>query len=146
METLLALVVGVLLALGVFLVLERSLLRFVFGLILVSNAVNLLVFAAGRVAGRTPPLLVDGARAADFANPVPQALVLTAIVIGFGLVAFTLTLVARGGAALGTLDADELSATAGLDQADDDDGAGRAAPAPHRPARPRALSSREVTA
>ena len=108
METLLALLVGVMFSAGVFLMLERALLRFVFGLILVSNAVNLLILGAGRVASRTAPLVPEGAAAPPgaVANPVPLALVLTAIVIGFGLVAFTLTLLARSWEALGVAEAD----------------------------------------
>jgi multicomponent Na+:H+ antiporter subunit C len=110
METLLALLAGILVAAGVYLMLERSLLRFVFGLMLLSNGVNLVVLAAGRVAGRLPPLAGDGAAPpAGSANPLPQALVLTAIVIGFGLAAFTLALLNRGWLALGTLDADDMS-------------------------------------
>ena len=110
METLLALLAGVLVAGGVYLLLERSLLRFVFGLMLLSNGVNLVILTAGRVAGRLPPL-AGGADAppVGHANPLPQALVLTAIVIGFGLAAFTLALLNRGWQALGTLDADEMS-------------------------------------
>lgn len=135
METLLALLVGLLFAGGVFLMLERSLLRFAFGVILLSNAVNLLVFAAGRVAVRTPPLLGEGGGAEPFANPVPQALVLTAIVIGFGLVAFLLTLVARGWDALGTMDADRLA-----DGDEDDDPVGASPEGAGIPAPPASVS------
>jgi multicomponent Na+:H+ antiporter subunit C len=110
METLLAILAGVLVASGIYLLLERSLLRFVFGLMLLSNGANLVILAAGRVAGRLPPLAA-GAEAppAAAANPLPQALVLTAIVIGFGLAAFTLALLSRGYLALGTLNADDMT-------------------------------------
>jgi multicomponent Na+:H+ antiporter subunit C len=110
METLLALLAGLLVAAGVYLLLERSLLRFVFGLMLLSNGVNLVILASGRVAGRLPPLAAGAdAPPAGAANPLPQALVLTAIVIGFGLAAFTLALLSRGFQSLGTLDADAMS-------------------------------------
>lgn len=126
METLLALLAGVLVAAGVYLLLERSLLRFVFGLMLLSNGVNLVILAAGRVAGRLPPLAAgQAAPPAGAANALPQALVLTAIVIGFGLAAFTFALLNRGYQTLGTLDADALTDD-GHDDAED--GGLRAAP------------------
>jgi multicomponent Na+:H+ antiporter subunit C len=146
METLLALLVGVLFAAGVFLMLERALFRFVLGLILVSNAVNLLIIAAGRVASRTAPLVPDGAAApaGAVANPVPQALVLTAIVIGFGLVAFTLALLARAWESLGVAEADAP------DDGDDDEDEDDAVPAPEpelrRPAAAPAHTLQEVAA
>ena len=110
MTLLLALLAGVLFAAGVYLVLSRHLLRVVFGLVLLSNAVNLVVFGAGRVARAAPPLVPPGAAALEgaYANPLPQALVLTAIVIGFGLVAFALALVYRTYASLGAVETDAL--------------------------------------
>lgn len=110
MQTLLALLAGVLFAAGVYLVLRRNLLRMVFGLVLLSNAVNLLVLSMGRVVRVGPPLVPAGAEApvAAYANPLPQALVLTAIVIGFGLVSFALVLVYRSFVTLGTVESDEL--------------------------------------
>ena len=110
MQTLLALLAGVLTAAGVYLMLRPNLLRKIFGLVLLSNAVNLLVFTVGRAARVAPPLVPDGATlpVEPYANPLPQALVLTAIVIGFGLVAYALVLVYRSYATLGTMDAEEL--------------------------------------
>jgi multicomponent Na+:H+ antiporter subunit C len=111
MQLLLALLAGILTAAGVYLLLRRSLLRMVFGLVLLSNAVNLLVFSMGRVARLAPPLVPEGLDAPPglTANPLPQALVLTAIVIGFGLVAFALALVYRGFVTLGTTKGDALA-------------------------------------
>ena len=110
MQTLLVLLAGVLFAAGVYLVLRRNMLRMIFGLVLLSNAVNLLVFAMGRVARLAPPLVPEGAAApvAAVANPLPQALVLTAIVIGFGLVSFALVLAYRSFVTLGTVETDEM--------------------------------------
>jgi len=110
MQTLLILLAGVLFAAGVYLVLRRNLLRMIFGLVLLSNAVNLLVFSMGRVARLAPPLVPEGAMApvGAVANPLPQALVLTAIVIGFGLVSFALVLAYRSFVTLGTVETDEL--------------------------------------
>ena len=110
METLLALLVGTLVAAGVWLMLQRDVVRFLFGMVLLGNAVNLVVFTAGRVTGGAAPLIPEGATAPveALANPVPQALVLTAIVIGFGLVGFALVLAMRTFGELGTLDPDLL--------------------------------------
>ena len=111
MDVLLALLAGLLTAAGVYLLLQRSLLRMLFGVILLSNAVNLILFVAGRTMRAAPPIVPDGltAPAAAVANPLPQALILTAIVIGFGLVAFAFVLLSRASATFETLDADELA-------------------------------------
>ena len=99
METILAVLVGILVAASVYLMLARNILRFLFGLILLSNAANLTIFIAGRLTRATPPLV---------ANALPQALILTAIVIGFGLLAFALALVLKAYRTLGTLDTDAM--------------------------------------
>ena len=110
MELLISLTVGVLTAASVYLMLDRNVLRFVFGLILLSNAANLTIFAAGRISVGQPPLIPEGADApvGMVANALPQALVLTAIVIGFGLFAFALVLIFRAYQVLGTLNSDEI--------------------------------------
>ena len=110
MELLVALMVGVLVAASVHLMLARNVLRFLFGLVLISNAANLTIFVSGRLTAEAPPLIPEGADAPveAVANALPQALVLTAIVIGFGLFAFALTLVYRTYQNLGTLNSDEM--------------------------------------
>ena len=110
MEELLALTIGLVVACAVYLMLARNVLRFIFGLILISNAANLIIFLGGRLTEGAPPLIPSGAAAPDpgVANALPQALVLTAIVIGFGLFAFALILMFRAHATLGTLDSDEM--------------------------------------
>jgi multicomponent Na+:H+ antiporter subunit C len=110
MEPLLAITIGVLVATAVYLMLSGQLLRFVFGLVLISNAANLTIFVAGRLTEGAPPLIAEGAYApaAGVANALPQALVLTAIVIGFGLFAFAIVLVFRAWTELGTLHPDEM--------------------------------------
>ncbi|MGX9355745.1 Na+/H+ antiporter subunit C [Roseobacteraceae bacterium S113] len=110
MEALFALCIGVLVSCAVYLMLSGTLLRFVFGLVLISNAANLTIFAAGRLTQGAPPLIAEGAKgpALGVANALPQALVLTAIVIGFGLFAFAIVLVFRAWTALGTLEPDEM--------------------------------------
>ncbi len=101
-------VVGVLTACGVFLMLKRHILHFLFGMMLVSNAINLTIFVAGRLTRGKPPIIAADALlpVAGFANPLPQALILTAIVIGFGLLIFTLLLAARAILTLGSADID----------------------------------------
>lgn len=117
METALTLLIGLLVTCGLYLMLERSLLRFIFGLILLSNGVNLLIVTSGRIARTAPPLVPEGEYAAvtEVANALPQALVLTAIVISFGLTVFTLALILRSYERLGTTDSDELSQLNELD-------------------------------
>ena len=110
MEPVIAILVGVLVAAAVYLMLARNVLRFLFGLILISNAANLTIFASGRLTLGAPPLIPEGADGpmGEVANALPQALVLTAIVIGFGLFAFALVLAFRAYETLGTLDTYEM--------------------------------------
>jgi multicomponent Na+:H+ antiporter subunit C len=109
-EVLLPLTVGCLVAAAIYLMLSGHMLRFLFGLTLISNGINLLIFASGRLSGGQPPLVPEGAKAplGEVANALPQALVLTAIVIGFGLFAFSLVLAMRAWSDLGTLDLAEM--------------------------------------
>lgn len=95
MSWLLALAIGALIAAGVFLTLSRSILRCVIGISLIGSGANLLLFASGRLSSGAPPVIPAGGGSqmlADQANPLPQALVLTAIVIGFALTCFSLVL------------------------------------------------------
>lgn len=110
MEALLAIGIGALIATAVYLMLARNILRFIFGLVLISNAANLTIFTAGRLTEGLPPLVPEGADGPvdGVANALPQALVLTAIVIGFGLFAFALILMFRAYTSLGTLNSDEM--------------------------------------
>lgn len=88
-----ALVVAVLFASGVYLILQRTLTRVILGVGLIGNGANLLLLVSAGPAGR-PPLIGDDAPSI-FADPLPQALALTAIVITFGLTAFLLALAYR---------------------------------------------------
>lgn len=112
MEALLAIVSGVLFACSFYLMMRRNLLRFVIGVIILGNAANLLIFTMGRLTRDNPPVIPDGATLPPepYANPLPQALILTAIVISFGLLVFTLVLVFRNYLTTETLDADTLDA------------------------------------
>lgn len=103
MSGLLAAAVGVLTACGVYLVLRARTFAVVLGLMLLGYAANLFLLAMGRPGATRPPIL--GAPTADavpYADPVPQALVLTAIVIGFGMSAYAVVLAIRARVASGT--------------------------------------------
>jgi len=110
MELLLALAAGVLYAAGIYLMLRRRLAQLIIGIGLLSNGTNLLIFTAGGLTRGRPPLVPDGAQSLlePYADPVPQALVLTAIVIGFGLLAFSLVLAHRVHDTVGTDDVDDV--------------------------------------
>ena len=110
MEALLALASGVLYAAGIYMMLRRRLAQLIIGLGLLSNGTNLLIFTAGGLTRARPPVVPDGATVLEepFADPVPQALVLTAIVIGFGLTAFSLVLADRVHDTVGTDDVDDV--------------------------------------
>ena len=86
-------VVGVLVASGVYLLLRARTFPVVLGLTLLSYAVNLFLFASGRLTPDSAPLTIPGVT--DPPDPLPQALVLTAIVIGFGMTAFAIALAVR---------------------------------------------------
>src|SRR5690606_37966774 len=87
-----ALVVGVLFTAAVHLLMASDVQRVVIGFLLLSNAVNLLVLTAGGTSvGAAPPLIVEG-EASPYADPLPQAFILTAIVIGLGSSAFLLAM------------------------------------------------------
>jgi multicomponent K+:H+ antiporter subunit C len=92
-EFLLASAIGVLVAGGIYLALRARTFQVVLGLTLISYAVNLFLFASGRLVIGRPPILDKAA--AGYSDPLPQALVLTAIVITFGMTAFVVILALR---------------------------------------------------
>ena len=101
MELLLALTAGCLYAAGIYLMLRRRLAQLIIGFGLLNNGTNILIFASGGLTRGAPPILEPAppslplsasAIPAPFADPVPQSLILTAIVIGFGTMAFSLVL------------------------------------------------------
>ncbi|MCG8528963.1 MAG: NADH-quinone oxidoreductase subunit K [Opitutales bacterium] len=113
MEAFYAILIGILFAGGIYGILRRSMVRVIVGIILLSQSINLLVFFSGG-ANRGKPAIMDGETAPSFstmADPLPQALVLTAIVIGFGLIAFVIVLFQRVFSRLQTDDTQELFKT-----------------------------------
>ncbi|MDZ4201340.1 MAG: Na+/H+ antiporter subunit C [Gallionella sp.] len=92
MEAIIAIAIGLLTACGVFLMLRARTFPLILGLTLLSYAVNLFLFASGRLHMDSPPLIRADA---SYTDPLPQALVLTAIVIGFGMTAYLVMLSLR---------------------------------------------------
>ena len=90
MELLFAAVVGGLYAAGVYLLLQRNVVKIILGLALLGHGANLLIFTAGGLTRARAPIIAEGALSAppDTADPLPQALILTAIVISFSFFAF----------------------------------------------------------
>ncbi len=111
MTVLLAIVAGLLFAAAIYLMLRRSVLKLALGLSLLANAANLVIFVAAGLTRGEPPLIADGETLPppDAADPLPQAMVLTAIGSGFSVLAFTLTLRHRVYEEGGTDDVDDLS-------------------------------------
>ena len=102
MEIIVAITVGLLVAIGIWMLLDRGLLRVVLGIVVLGNGVNLAVFSAGRLDGRAAAFVTEAGAPALAANPLPQALVLTAIVISFAMTAVLLVVAIRGRADAGT--------------------------------------------
>lgn len=88
----LALSVAILAAGGTYLILQRGMLRIILGFMLLSHAANLILFSAGGAAWRDAPLLGSDANPMNMADPLPQAFVLTAIVIAFAVLLYMATL------------------------------------------------------
>lgn len=105
METALAFLCGIIAAASIYLMLSGNLIRFIFGLVLATNGVNLLIFVSGRLSHSEPPQIAEGAvvPAQAVANALPQALILTALVIGFALLTFVFILFYRTYQSLGTV-------------------------------------------
>lgn len=113
MESLMAYVIGVLFAAAIYMMLRRSIVKLVIGLIILSNAANLLIFAVSGMTRGAPPLIPEGAAVplGPVADPLPQALILTAIVIAFGVLAFAVVLIHRAYEVVGNDDLDQMQDT-----------------------------------
>lgn len=113
MELLLAITIGVIYAASIYLLLRRGVVRVVLGIALLSQGVNLLIFLAGGLREGAPAFIGADEKvlAAASVDPIPQALILTAIVISFGVLAFTLAMVHRADQSTGTDDIDDLKST-----------------------------------
>ena len=110
METALTALVGLFYAVSIYMMLSKHIIRVLLGIAIFGNAVNLTIFTAGRVLREVPPIIPEGMSTLEAvtANPLPQALILTAIVISFSFFAFLLVLAYRAYQELGTDNTDEM--------------------------------------
>jgi multicomponent Na+:H+ antiporter subunit C len=113
MAVVLAVVIGLLYGVALFLLLRRSLAKVILGLAILTNATNLLIFTVAGLVRARPPIVAPDAEqlTPPFADPVPQAFILTAIVIGFGVLAFALVLAYRAFQVVGSDDLDDMRST-----------------------------------
>ena len=111
MDLLLPIVTGILYSAGLYLILHRSFMKLILGIIVMGHATNLFLFVISRLSDK--PALLNGSKVSidEMADPVPQALILTAIVIGFGIQAFAIVLLKRAYQAKKTDDLDDLTNT-----------------------------------
>ena len=113
MEMVMGITIGVLFSAAFYMMLRRSIVKLVIGLIILSNAANLVIFTVAGLTRGGPAFLdkVDKTAVTGIADPLPQALVLTAIVIAFGVLAFSVVLINRAYQVVGTDDLDKMQDT-----------------------------------
>ena len=109
MELLMAIVIGILFMCATYLMLSKSILRIIIGTGLLSHGAHLLIMTMGGLKGGSVPLLSD--KVASYVDPLPQARILTAIVISFGVTSFLLVLAYRTYQEIGTDDMEEMRGT-----------------------------------
>ncbi len=109
MEIILSALIGILFGTGVYLLLKRSIVKLILGIIFLTNAINLLVFIAGGLAKDNPAFIKQAG--GMYSDPLPQALVLTAVVITFGISALILVLKYKYYQKTGTDDLDKVKET-----------------------------------
>lgn len=115
MEWILGITSGILLASGLYSLLKRHLLQVLIGILLMGHGANLMVFLSGGLNPGQPAFVPEGAKvlAETSADPLPQALVLTAIVIGFGIVGFVLILFKQSWVVVGSLSTEAYRSSKG---------------------------------
>jgi multicomponent Na+:H+ antiporter subunit C len=113
METVLAFVIGGVFAAGIYMMLRRSIVKMIIGLALIAHAANLLIFTAAGLTRGSPPLIPTGVPTIEttYSDPLPAALILTAIVISFAVIAFAMVLVKRVYQSVGSDDLDDMKST-----------------------------------
>lgn len=111
MELLLIVLIGLLYSAGIYLMFRRSMVKLLIGLILLGNGTNILIFLMGNIAKGKPPIMnEENSMFVDaYADPVPQSLILTAIVISFALQAFAIILLKKVYTLTGSDDLDSLN-------------------------------------
>jgi multicomponent Na+:H+ antiporter subunit C len=113
MHLLMAITIGLMYAAGLYMMLRRSIIKLLIGLCLLSHGSNLLIFTAAGLTRGNPPLIRPGdtAMPGPHTDPLPPALILTAIVISFAILAFAAVLVKRAYEEVGCDDLDEMRIT-----------------------------------
>jgi multicomponent Na+:H+ antiporter subunit C len=110
METALSGLIAIYFTAAIYMMLSKHIIRIVLGIALLGNGVNLVIFTAGRIVREVPPIIPEDAMVplVETANALPQALILTAIVISFSFLAFLLVLTFRAYQALGTDNTEDM--------------------------------------
>lgn len=112
MEVIMAIITGIIYTAALYLLMQRSFIKLVVGIILFAHASNFFLFTAGGITRAMPAFVHDGnPPVEELADPLPQALILTAIVIGLGVQAFAIVLLKRVYHVTGTSDLDQLRTT-----------------------------------
>ncbi|WP_345239805.1 Na(+)/H(+) antiporter subunit C [Pontibacillus salipaludis] len=106
MEIITSLLAGILFATGIYNLLQKQLLRIVIGTALISHGAHLFILTMGKLKRGNPPIIVEGVE--NYVDPLPQALILTSIVISFGVTSFLLVLAYRAAKTNDTDNMDEL--------------------------------------
>lgn len=111
MELILVGLIGILYASGMYMILRRSMVKLLLGIMLLGNATNILIFLLGNLTAGKPPVIPPDMKVFTdiYADPIPQALILTAIVISFGLTAFAIVLLKRVYVLVDSDDLDDLN-------------------------------------
>lgn len=110
MEVYLAILIGCFFTVSIYLMMSKFVIRILLGVAILGNAVNLLIFTAGRLTREVPPIIPEELQTPEVltGNPLPQALILTAIVISFSFFAFLLVLGFRSYQDLNTDDTETM--------------------------------------
>jgi len=113
MKLVIIFIVCILLTTGFYMILRRSIIKLVIGITLISHAANLIIFTAANITRFNPPVIPRNLEQAPvpFADPIPQALILTAIVISFALTAFSVVLIKRIYQSSGSEDSNAINST-----------------------------------
>ncbi|MFB5945100.1 Na+/H+ antiporter subunit C [Albibacterium profundi] len=111
MELLIVFLIGLLYASGIYMMLRRSMVKLLLGLLLLGNGANLLIFLLGDLTEGRPPVIPSDSNIfmEIYADPIPQSLILTAIVISFGLQSFAIILLKKVYLATGSENLDDLN-------------------------------------
>lgn len=120
MDILLAVIVGLLYGTAIYMILQKGLVKVIIGILILGHASNLFIFVIARLTRGAPALVPEGLQFVPepYADPLPQALILTAIVIGFGIQAFAIVLLERVYKLTGTSEVDQLTTTDTIEATD----------------------------